>query len=85
MQREPFEAWLVDHTRPGGDDDRAGTVLVWRNGAGAVDHAALTTGDGWVLHKPSQGWMSPTKVLAVRDATLSARSPGRRLQRRRLT
>ncbi len=85
MQREPFEAWLADHTRPGGVDDEAGTVLVWRNAAGAVDHAAVTLGDGWALHKPSQGWMSPTKVLAVRDAKLSARSAGRRLQRRRLT
>jgi hypothetical protein len=85
MQREPFEEFLRSRTRPGGRDDEPGTVLVWRNASGAVDHAAVTLGDGWALHKPSQGWMSPTKVLAVRDAKLSARSPGRHLERRRLT
>jgi len=84
MQREPFEAWLAAATRPGGDDDAPGTVLLWRGAAGAVDHAAITLGDGWALHKPSQGWMSPTKVLAVRDVKLSARSPGRHLERHRL-
>jgi hypothetical protein len=35
-------------------------------------------------HKPSQGWMSPTKVLTVRDAMLSARVPGHHVQRRTL-
>jgi hypothetical protein len=40
----------------------------------------------WLMpvHKPSQGWMSPTKVLAVRDVKLSARTRGRHLGRRRL-
>jgi hypothetical protein len=36
------------------------------------------------LHKPSQGWTSPTKVLTVRDAILSARYPGHHLQRQTL-
>jgi hypothetical protein len=84
MQREPFESWLQGQTRPGGVDADPGTVLVWRNPAGVVDHAAITLGEGWALHKPSQGWMSPTKVLAVADAKLSARSPGRHLERHRL-
>ena len=84
MQREPFEEWLSDVTEPGGRDDDAGTVLVWRSAAGAVQHAAVTLGDGWALHKPSQGWMSPVKVLAVRDAIRSARAPDRRLVRRKL-
>jgi hypothetical protein len=84
MQREPFEEFLEARTIAGGDDDEPGTVLVWRSPDGLVQHAAITLGDGWALHKPSQGWMSPTKVLAGRDAKLSARSPGRRLERRRL-
>ena len=84
MQREPFEDWLTRSTVPGGTDSEAGTVLVWRSPDGAVQHAAVTIGAGWVLHKPSQGWMSPTKVLAARDVFASARSHGRRVSRRRI-
>lgn len=84
MQREPFEDWLAEHTTPGGSDDDAGTVLVWRGADGLVQHAAVTLGGGWALHKPSQGWMSPTKVLRVADAKSSARTPGRYLHRSRL-
>jgi hypothetical protein len=84
MQREPFEEWLAETTRAGGQDDQAGTVLLWRDGNRAVQHAAVTLGAGWALHKPSQGWMSPTKVLTVRDAILSARFAGHHLQRRTL-
>jgi hypothetical protein len=82
MQREPFEQWLADRTRPGGRDDRPGTVLVWRSPEGLVQHVAVTLGDGWALHKPSQGWMTPVKVLTVAEVLLSARCPGRRLTRR---
>lgn len=84
MQREPFEEWLSDVTKPGGRDDEPGTVLVWRSTGGVVQHAAVTLGDGWALHKPSQGWMSPVKVLAVRDVIHSARAADRRLVRRSL-
>lgn len=82
MQREPFETWLAAATREGGRDGDVGTVLVWRSPDGLVQHAAVTLGDGWALHKPSQGWMSPTQVLTVADAVRSARAAGRRLQRR---
>ncbi|KQX66256.1 hypothetical protein [Angustibacter sp. Root456] len=85
MQREPFEQWLSDATLPGGTDDRLGTVMVWRSPDGLVQHAAVALGDGWVLHKPSQGWMSPVKVLTADDAKRSARAAGRRLQRYRMT
>lgn len=81
MQREPFETWLSETTRAGGRDGDPGTVLVWRSADGLVQHAAITIGDGWALHKPSQGWMSPTKVLKVADAKRSARDTGRHLQR----
>lgn len=84
MLREPFEEWLAADTRLGGDDGAAGTVLVWRSPDGRVQHAAVTLGEGWALHKPSQGWMSPRKVLAVDEVKRSARAPGRRLQRYRL-
>jgi hypothetical protein len=84
MQRKPFEAWLAEATRPGGRDDEPGTVLVWRSAAGLVQHTAVTLGEGWALHKPSQGWMSPVKVLTVADAKSSSRLVGRRLSRRAL-
>lgn len=82
MQREPFEEWLSDVTRLGGSDDAPGTVLVWRSSTGLVQHAAVTLGGGWALHKPSQGWMSPVKVLTVADVIGSARGADRRLSRR---
>jgi hypothetical protein len=84
MQREPFEAWLAAATDPGGRDDRPGTVLLWRGNDQTVQHSAVTLGDGWALHKPSQGWMSPTKVLPVRGVIFSSRACGRHIQRRAL-
>jgi hypothetical protein len=84
MQVDPFESWLAENTVRGGHDEEVGTILVWRTGEGTAAHAAVTLGDGWLLHKPSQGWMSPTKVLSVRDGKLSARYRGQRLHRYRL-
>lgn len=84
MQRQPFETWLAERTQPGCHESRPGTVLVWRSPAKELEHAAVTLGDGWALHKPSQGWMSPTKVLAVSDVIRSSRCRGRRLSRRRI-
>lgn len=84
MQLQPFEDWLTARTEPGGNDDQLGTVLVWRTADGRPAHAAVTLGAGWLLHKPSQGWMSPRKVLSVPDGKFSSRAAGRRLTRRRL-
>lgn len=81
VQREPFESWLRETTVPGGRDGDPGTVLVWRSPDGLVQHAAVTLGGGWALHKPSQGWMSPVKVLTVGEVMLSSRAAGRRLSR----
>lgn len=85
MLREPFEEWLAASAAPGGDDGEAGTVLVWRSPDGLVQHAAVTIGGGYALHKPSQGWMSPRKILTVREVIASARERGRRLSRYSLT
>ena len=82
--REPFEEWLTDATRPGGSDEEAGTVLVWRDRQGAVQHAGVTMGDGWALHKPSQGWMTPTKVLTVQEVKRRSRRVSLGLSRRLL-
>jgi hypothetical protein len=79
--REPFEEWLTQNTAKGGRDDEPGTVFVWRDGEDLVQHAAVTIGDGWALHKPSQGWMSPSKMLTVQDLKSSARVAGNRLHK----
>lgn len=84
MQRSPFEAWLSEHTRAGGRDGDPDTLLVWRSARGEVEHAAVTLGDGWALHQPSQGWMSPTTVLTVPEVVAGSRYRGLRLSRRRL-
>lgn len=84
MLQAPFEKWLDETTRPGGDDDAAGTVLVWRDSGGEARHAAVTIGEGWGLEKPSQDWHSPRGVLAVRDMIKANRVRGLRLHRRTL-
>jgi len=60
-------------------------VLIWRSPGGLAQHAAVPIGGGYALHKPSQGWMSPRKVLTVQEVIASARQPGRRITRYTLT
>ncbi|WP_246580566.1 hypothetical protein [Deinococcus aestuarii] len=84
MQRGPFEAFLAGRTRRGGSDDLPGTVLVWRDASGGVQHAAVTLGGGWALHKPSQSWMTPRVVLPARELIGYSRTRGWRLHRARL-
>lgn len=84
MRREPFEDWLAQRTRSGGEDSQPGTVLVWRAADGAADHAAVCLGGGWAAHKPSQGWMSPTMVLTTAEVKAATRLRGIRLHRYRL-
>lgn len=84
MQREPFEQWLVDKTTRGGRDVVPGTVLVWRGDDGHVQHAAVTLGDGWALHKPSQAWFTPRKVRTAAEIRRSTRTPGWHLERHTL-
>ncbi|GGN38447.1 hypothetical protein [Deinococcus daejeonensis] len=84
MQREPFEAFLQGRTRPGGRDDRAGTVLLWRSRDGLAQHAAVTLGGGWALHKAAQTWWTPRVVLPTPTLIRASRSVGWRLSRRQL-
>ncbi|MFI5695141.1 hypothetical protein ACIA58_25020 [Kribbella sp. NPDC051586] len=84
MLREPFEEWLAQHTERGGRDDVPGTVFVWRDAASLVQHAALTIGDGWMLHKPSQSWMTPRKIRTVAQVKRATRTAGWRLERHRV-
>lgn len=84
MLREPFDEWLSQHSRPGGDDRDAGTELIWRSVDGLPQHAAIALGQGWVLNKQCQGWMSPRSVLTARECIASSRVAGQRLERRSL-
>lgn len=84
MLREPFEEWLANHTERGGRDDVPSTVFVWRDTASLVQHAALTIGDGWMLHKPSQSWMTPRKIRSVGEVKRATRTAGWRLERHRV-
>lgn len=78
---EMFLEWLEAHCRPGGNDDEAGTVLVWSDRAGVPVHAAVTLSDGWALEKPSQCWWTPRTVSSVTDVRRLNRAPGQHLQR----
>ncbi|MDX6259694.1 MAG: hypothetical protein QOH84_1382 [Kribbellaceae bacterium] len=85
MQREPFEQWLADHTSGGGRDDVPGTVFVWRDiQTRLVQHAAVTLGGGYMLHKPSQAWSTPRKVRTVSEVRRSTRTAGWHLERHSL-
>ncbi|GGO41867.1 hypothetical protein [Deinococcus humi] len=67
MLREPFEDWLAAYTAKTTECEAPGTVLVWRDGHGQAQHAALVLGGGYGLHKPSQGWDSPRQALRLND------------------
>jgi hypothetical protein len=83
MQREPFEKWLAEAARPSSvrNQEVPGVVMVWRNASGQTDHAAVTLGSGWALHKPSQGWMSPSTVLRTDALIRTVRVKGLRMER----
>lgn len=83
MQREPFEAWLANaaSATSSRNAEAAGVVIVWRDASGEAHHAAVTLGSGWALHKPSQGWMSPSTVLRIQELIRSVRVNGLRLRR----
>lgn len=85
VKQDQFEQWLSEQTHPdtAGSDHEVGRVLLWHE-RGALAHAAVTLGQGWVLHKPSQAWSSPTLVWTVDEVIRSWRLSGTRLTRRRI-
>ena len=65
---EPFERWLEAFS-PLSDivvEPVLGNVLVWRDGD-RVQHAAVSLGKGYVLHKEAQGWFAPRQVMRLGD------------------
>ena len=80
MQRDPFEAFLRERARRGGQDEQPGTLLVWRSERG-VEHAAVTLGGGWAFQKAAQTWWTPRVVLPVAEVKRTNRVRGWRLER----
>lgn len=86
MQTDDFIRWLDDSTIPihGTEADALpGTVLTWTE-HGTLAHAAVTTGDGWVLNKPSQSWSSARLLWIAHELILGWRFPGTRLTRHQI-
>ena len=77
----PFDEWLDEVCRRGGDPEQPGVVLLWRNRDGSPVHAAVTLGGGWALEKPSRDWHSPHAVVTVADVMKMSRHPGERVER----
>lgn len=84
IQQPTFETWLKRACLPGGRDDDAGTVLVWRDQTGLPVHAAVTIGDGLALEKAAQTWWTPRIVGTVDDVKRASRAAGQRLERHRI-
>jgi hypothetical protein len=77
----PFDAWLRATCSRGGDTDRPGVVMVWRNRDAVPVHAAVAIGGGWGLEKASTDWHAPRAVVAVADIMRMSRHPGERVER----
>ncbi len=71
---EPFERWLEQFSlSDSAQMTRApalGQVLVWRDENVRVQHAAVSLGKDFVLHKEAQGWYAPRQVSRL-DETLA--------------
>lgn len=65
----PFERWVQAMTVDSSEVDVLGTLLVWRDAAGQVQHAAVALGEGWVFHKEAQNWWAPRQIVPL-EATL---------------
>ena len=64
-EREGFQAWLGASRPAPGDASELGTVLLWRDDQDALQHAAVSLGDGYVFHKEAQTWWSPWQVVRL--------------------
>ena len=68
MHSPPFMRWLERVAVPSDDLGACGTVLIWRDASGQVQHAALALGHGWLFHKEAQAWFSPRQVVRQQEA-----------------
>lgn len=68
LHAEPFERWLSENTRLVAGLDAPGTLLVWRDAGGRIQHVALSLGEGWLFHKEAQSWWAPRQIVRTQDA-----------------
>lgn len=79
----PFERWLERFTllpESAAQDrskvDGLGKVLVWRDEGARVQHAAVSLGEGFVLHKEAQSWYAPRQVVGLDEALIRWQDDG---------
>ena len=70
---EPFGRWLGSFTSSDSaqlrlESPNLGDVLVWRDDSARIQHAAVSLGKGFVLHKEAQCWYVPRQVVGLKDA-----------------
>lgn len=66
-ERNEFETWLRARVAKPGVTDELGTVLLWRDDHDALQHAAVSLGDGYAFHKEAQTWWSPWQVVRLTE------------------
>jgi len=81
---EPFERWLGRFSclcersaQASLESADPGRILVWRDERARVQHAAVSLGRGFVLHKEAQGWYAPRQVTGLEDALVRWQESGR--------
>lgn len=81
---EPFERWLGRFSplserlaQASLEAADVGLVIVWRDENTRIQHAAVTLGAGFVLHKEAQGWYAPRQVVGLEDALARWQDSGR--------
>ncbi|UQN10601.1 hypothetical protein [Deinococcus sp. QL22] len=75
----PFERWLEAVTVASSELDALGTILVWRDAAGRVQHAGVALGEGWLFHKEAQSWSAPRQIVGLSEALRRWDEPGWRV------
>lgn len=68
---EPFERWLKQFSLSDSahilESPALGQILVWRDDNARVQHAAVSLGESFVLHKEAQGWYAPRQVSRLAE------------------
>ncbi len=68
MHPEPFMRWLGGFALTDSAPPELGDVLIWFGGNAHVQHAAVSLGRDFVLHKEAQSWAAPRQVMKLGDA-----------------
>jgi hypothetical protein len=66
-ERKTFGEWLQQQPKSMGEPTDLGTILIWHDETGAIQHAAVSLGDGYIFHKEEQTWWSPWQVVPYNE------------------